>query len=107
MAGLVSNVANQTSLLALNATIEAARAGESGHDFSAVAAEVKELASQSRKATSEIDSQISSAQCAISEMVETIREVLGTIDRIGEDTNAIAARWDSKATSAKSVPPIW
>ncbi len=44
----VADIAGQTNMLSLNATIEAARAGEAGKGFSVVAAEVRELASQSR-----------------------------------------------------------
>ncbi|HEX3037826.1 MAG TPA: methyl-accepting chemotaxis protein [Oscillospiraceae bacterium] len=54
--GVISEIASKTNLLALNASIEASRAGESGLGFSVVASEITDLARQTKEATENISS---------------------------------------------------
>ncbi|MFC6199043.1 methyl-accepting chemotaxis protein [Ponticaulis profundi] len=83
---LISDIAEQTNLLALNATIEAARAGEAGKGFAVVASEVKQLATQSAKASGDISKQISAVQDATRLVVSAIEG----IEKIITDVNAIS-----------------
>ncbi len=103
---LINDIANQTNLLALNATIEAARAGEAGKGFAVVASEVKNLASQTGKATEEIGGQISSIQDATGSAVTVIEGISKTINQIDEIGTAIASAVEeqSAATSEISQP---
>jgi len=87
---LINSIAAQTNLLALNATIEAARAGEAGRGFAVVASEVKNLATQTSKATDEIGSQIAEVQSTTKEAVGAISGISQTIARINEISTNIA-----------------
>ncbi|WP_237152705.1 methyl-accepting chemotaxis protein [Oryzibacter oryziterrae] len=101
--GLIQEIAEQTNLLALNATIEAARAGEAGKGFAVVAAEVKGLASQTAKATSEIGQQIAGIQSATSDSATAIGSISGIIDELSEIARAIATGVEQQASATQEI----
>ncbi len=100
---LINDIADQTNLLALNATIEAARAGEAGKGFAVVASEVKNLATQTSKATEDIRAQIGNVQSATQDAVKAIGTIGKTIGEIDQIAATIAAAVEEQGAATKEI----
>ncbi|HEY1382774.1 MAG TPA: methyl-accepting chemotaxis protein, partial [Dongiaceae bacterium] len=98
---LINEIAGQTNLLALNATIEAARAGEAGKGFAVVASEVKNLATQTARATEDISSQVRTIQDATEVSVQAIGGIAQTIHRVNDISVAIAGAIEEQGAATQ------
>ncbi len=100
---LIQDIAEQTNLLALNATIEAARAGDAGKGFAVVASEVKNLATQTAKATEEISAQITAIQSKTGDAVQAIGNVTSVIGQIADISSAINTSVDEQRAATHEI----
>lgn len=100
---MIRAIAEQTNLLALNATIEAARAGDAGKGFAIVAAEVKDLSTQTAKATDDIAAQINDIQSCTKATVSSIQDIGEHINTVMEVTNTISAAVEEQSVATQGI----
>lgn len=100
---LISEIAGQTNLLALNATIEAARAGDAGRGFAVVASEVKNLATQTAKATEEISAKVGEMQQSTTTSVAAVETIARTIDEINGIASTIATAIEEQGAATREI----
>ncbi|WP_088226104.1 methyl-accepting chemotaxis protein [Desulfosporosinus sp. FKB] len=106
----ITQISEQTNLLALNAAIEAARAGENGRGFAVVAEEVRKLAEQSRKSTTEITSLIEQnnenidlAVTAMDHEVKNVKEGLDVVNVAEQSFKEISKLVESVTTQIEEI----
>ncbi len=91
IAGIVGDLATQTSVLALNAAVEAVRAGEQGKGFGVVATEIRKLADQSHRSAEKINTLVTDIEKALKSTVVASSESSESVSesiRIVGDTAA-------------------
>ena len=103
VAGMIAEIAGRTNLLALNATIEAARAGDAGKGFAVVASEVKQLATQTARATAEIGTLLGSVRDATGTAVGAVRRIEQTVRDMNGLSVAIAAGVEQQAAATGEI----
>lgn len=100
---MIGSIAEQTNLLALNATIEAAHAGEAGRGFGVVAAEVKELSSETAEATMRAAQLLAAIDGGTAAAVTVTTDLRRVLDAISAHQYTISAAVEENTVTGAEV----
>ena len=100
---LINAIAEETNLLALNAVIESARAGEAGKGFAVVAEEVKNLATQTAKATKDIADRIHQVNINTHDMEQVVEGISEIVEAVDNSINSISESVTKQSQSTEMV----
>ncbi len=100
-------ISAQTNMLALNASIEAARAGEAGRGFTVVAAEIRNLAEDSKNAIGQIQAVVNEVMESVDNLVKESGNILQFVDgQVINDYDVLVKTGEQYSTDADYIDDI-